>query len=218
MRNTDIGILMALLVALSTGLAEARVAGESHPSQSSLCSRATTSQSWGTKPPEQAWSSLPSAAKAVVQEANCPSVDVVALTGDALIDHLRTTSTECYNHFRFLYLFKGDYGYDLSTIFNDQNMQSAFKTIERLAPAYDGTNNTGMLQLWTFVRDGYFLHKVNPDRIGGPLNAATHRAHLAASEAFAASDHFFGLNDFDAAETLNSYFLAADREGHASTT
>ena len=213
MRNTDIGILMALLVALSTGLAEARVAGESHPPQSSLCSRATTPQAWGTEPPEQEWSSLPPAAKVAVQEANCPSVDVVALTGEALIDHLRMTSTECYNHFRFLYLFKGDYGYDLSTIFNDQNMQSAFKTIERLAPAYDGTNSTGMLQLWTFVRDGYFLHKVNPDRIGGPLNAATHRAHIAASEAFAANDHFFDLNDFDAVETLDSYFLAADREG-----
>ena len=211
MRNTDIGILMALLVALSTGLAEARVAGESHPSQSSLCSRATTSQSWGTKPPEQAWSSLPSAAKAMVQEANCPSVDVVALTGDALIDHLRTTSTECYNHFRLLYLFEG--AYDLSIIFTDQNMQSAFKAIERLAPAYDGTNSTGMLQLWTFVRDGYWLHKGNPDRIGGPLNRVTHRAHIAALETFAASDHFLDLNDFDAAETLDFYFQVADREG-----
>ena len=213
MRNTKVGILTALLVTLSTGLAEARVAGENHPSQSSLCSRVPTSQSWGTEPPEQEWSSLSPAAKVAVQEANCPSVDVVALTGDALIDHLRTTSTECYKHFRFLYKFTGDYGYDLSTIFNDQNMQSAFKTIERLAPAYDGTNSTGMLQLWTFVRDGYFLHAANPDRIGGPLNEATHRAHLAASEAFAASDHFLSLNDFDAVETLDSYFLAADREG-----
>ena len=213
MDNTNVGILTTLLVALSTFLTAAKVAGESHPPQSSLCSRAITPQSWGTEPLEQEWPAPLPAAKATVQTADCPSVDVIALTGDALIDYLRTTSTECYKHFRFLYLFKGDYGYDLSTIFNDQNMQSAFKTIERLAPAYDGTNSTGMLQLWTFVQDGYFLHKVNPDRIGGPLNEATHRAHIAASEAFAASDHFFGLNDFDAVETLDSYFLAADREG-----
>ena len=86
MRNANVIILMALLVAWSTGLAEASVAafaGESHPPQPSFCSRATAL-------PEQEWSSLRSAAKVAVQEANCPSVDVVALTGDALIDSLRS--------------------------------------------------------------------------------------------------------------------------------
>ena len=49
MRNTNIVILMALLMALSTGLAEATVAGESLPI--SLGSRDTT-------PLDQEWSSL----------------------------------------------------------------------------------------------------------------------------------------------------------------
>ncbi|MDE2737820.1 MAG: collagenase [Gemmatimonadota bacterium] len=201
MRNTNIGILMALLVSLSTGLAEATVAGESLPI--SLSSRDTT-------PLDQAWSSLRPAPKTVAQADDCPSVDVAALNGDALLNYLRTTSTECYEDFRHLYIFEGLY--DLSIIFTDQNMQSVFKAIERLAPSYDGTNSTGMLQLWTFVRDGYWYHEVNPDRIGGPLNEATHRAHMAASKAFAASDHFFGFND-EAAETLINYFQTADRIG-----
>ena len=54
MRNANIGVLMALLVALSTGLAEARVADESHPPQLLPCSRAIAS-------PDQAWSPPPAA-------------------------------------------------------------------------------------------------------------------------------------------------------------
>ena len=201
MRNTNVGILLPLLVALSTGLAEATVANESLPAP--LYSRDTSS-------PQQEWPVPRPAAKATVQEGTCPSPDVAALAGDALINYLQTTSTECYEHFRNLYIFEG--AYDLSIIFTDQNMQSVFKAIERLAPSYDGTNSTGMLQLWTFVRDGYWYNEVNPDRIGGPLNEATHRAYMAASKAFAASDHFFGFND-EAAEILIKYFQTADRIG-----
>ena len=207
MTNTSACILLAPFMALSICLAEARVAprmGESQLPHPPFCSRDTTS-------PEQRWSSPHPAGKAAVQGEACSSIDVVTLSGDGLIDYLRTISTECYEHFRSLYLFQN--AYDRSIIFTDQNMQSAFKAIERLAPEYDGTNSTGMLQLWTFVRDGYWLHEVNPDQIGGPLNATTHRAHIAASEAFAASNHFLGLSDFEAAETLVFYFQAANREG-----
>ena len=56
MRNTNVSILTALLVALSTGLAKASVADESHPPQLLPCSRALAS-------PDQAWSSPPPAAK-----------------------------------------------------------------------------------------------------------------------------------------------------------
>ena len=63
MTNKHIGILMALLVALSTGLADAREADESQPPQPWLCSRATISQSWAIESPDQAWSSPTPAAK-----------------------------------------------------------------------------------------------------------------------------------------------------------
>ena len=86
MHNTNVGILLPLLVALSTGLAEATVANESLPAP--LYSRGTTS-------PEQEWPSLRPAAKAVAQASECLSVDVAALTGDALTNYLRTTSEGC---------------------------------------------------------------------------------------------------------------------------
>ena len=72
MRNTNVGILLALLVALSAGLAEATVAGKNLPAP--LCSRDTT-------PLDQAWSSLRPAAKAVAQASECPSVDVAPSQG-----------------------------------------------------------------------------------------------------------------------------------------
>ena len=138
MTNKHVGILTALLVASSTCLAPARdaaFAGESQPVP--LWSRAVTS-------PEQEWPSLRPAAK--VQADACPSVDVAALTGDALIDYLRTTSEGCLR--RTLHISANpSIRADVPTIFSNQNMQSVFAKIEELTAAYDGTNSTGMLHL-----------------------------------------------------------------------
>ena len=63
MHNTNVSPLIALVVALSTGLAKASVADESQPPQLLPCSRAAVSQAWDLESPEQAWSSPPPAAK-----------------------------------------------------------------------------------------------------------------------------------------------------------
>ena len=92
-------------------------------------------------------------------------------------------------------------------------MQSVFAKIEELAAGYDGTNSTGMLQLWFFVQVGYSYHRFFPDETGvGAFDAATDRAFLAASDAFAASDHFHAPNDEDA-QILYYYFEAAFATG-----
>ncbi len=207
MTNKYVGILTVILMVLSIDSATV-FAGQSYSSLAPLCSKATSFQSWGTELLYQERIAPLPASKTLAQE-DCPAIDTAVLTGDRLIDHIQKTSTECYEHFRSLY----QEAYDLSTIFTDRNMQSAFKAIERLAPSYDGTNSTGMLQLWTFARDGYWYHEQNSTRLGSPFNEATHRAHIAASAAFAASDHFFSLNDSEAAETLAFYLQVADREG-----
>ena len=205
MTKTNVGILTALLVALSTGLADARVASESQPSPTPLCSRDISS-------PEQEWSSLRPAAKAVAQASECPSVDVAALTGDALIDYLRTTSEGCLG--RTLRISDNpSIRADVPTIFSNRNMQSVFAEIEKLVAGYDGTNRTGILQLWFFVETGYVYHRFSPEETGvGPFDAATDRAYLAASDAFAASDHFYAPND-EAAQILYYYFEAAFAAG-----
>ena len=204
MTNRHVGILMALLVASSTCLAAARDAALAGASQLvPLYTRAATSPSWSTLRP---------AAKAAVQGGTCPSVDVAALAGDALIDYLRTTSEGCLQ--RTLYIswnpFIKD---DVPTIFSNQNMQSVFAEIEELAATYDGTNSSGMLQLWFFVQVGYTYHRFFPGVTGvGPFNEATDRAYLAASDAFAASDHFYAPND-EAAQILYYYFETAFAAG-----
>ena len=203
MHNTNIGILTALFIALSTGLAEARVAGVSQPV--SLWSGDTT-------PPQQEWSSLRPAAKAVAQASNCSSVDVAALTGDALTNYLRTTSKGCLE--RTLRIASNpSIRADLPTIFSNRNMQSVFAEIEELAVGYDGTNRSGMLQLWVFAQVGYDYHRFFPGESGvRPFDAATDHAYLTASDAFAASDHFYAPND-EAAQILYYYFETAFAAG-----
>ena len=188
MYNTNVGILLALFIALSTGLAEARVAGVSQPV------------------------SLRPAAKATAQASNCPSVDVAAFTGDALLNYLRTTSKGCLA--RTLHISDNPaIKADVPTIFSNRNMQSVFAEIEKLAATYNGTNSTGMLQLWFFVQVGYSYHRFFPGETGvGPFDATTDRAYLAASDAFAASDHFYAPND-EAAQILYYYFEVAFTAG-----
>ena len=203
MRNTNIGILLTLLVALSAGLAEATVAGASLSPP--LCSRSTT-------PTEQEWSSLRPAAKAVAQASECLSVDVAALTGDALTNYLQTTSKGCLAH--TLHISSNpSIRADVPTIFSSRNMQSVLAKIEALAVGYDGTNSTGMLQLWFFVQTGYSYQRWFSSETGvGSFDAATDRAYLAASDAFAASDHFYAPND-EAAQILYYYFEVAFTAG-----
>ena len=203
MRNTNVGILMALLVALSAGLVEATVAGESLPI--SLGSRDTT-------PLDQEWPSLRPAAKAVAQVSDCPSVDVAALTGDALTNYLRATSEGCLAH--TLHISSNpSIRADVPAIFSNRNIQSVLAKIEELAVGYDGTNSTGMLQLWFFVQTGYSYHRWFSSESGvGSFDAATDRAYLAASDAFASSDHFYASND-EAAQILYYYFEAAFAAG-----
>ncbi len=205
MHNTNVGILLTLLVALSTGLAEANVADESQSSIAPLCSRDTSS-------PEQEWPLLRPAAKAVAQASDCSSVDVTALTGNALIDYIRTTSEGCLAH--TLHISSNpSIRADVPTIFSNRNMQLVFAEIEELAVGYDGTNSTSMLQLWFFVQVGYDYHRFFSGETGvGPFNSTTDRAFLTASDAFAASDHFYAPND-EAAQILYYYFETAFAAG-----
>ncbi len=92
-------------------------------------------------------------------------------------------------------------------------MQSVLAGIEESAAAYDGTNGTGMLQLWRFVQIGYNYHRYFPEESGvGRFDAATDRAYLAASDAFAGADQFNGPND-EAAQILYYYFEVAFAAG-----
>ena len=188
MYNTNVGILLVLLIALGTGLAEARVAGVSQPV------------------------SLRPAAKATAQASNCPSVDVAAFTGNALLNYLRTTSKGCLE--RTLHISNNPaIKAAVPTIFSNRNMQSVFAEIGTLAATYNGTNSTGMLQLWFFVQVGYSYHRFFPGETGvGPFNSTTDRAYLAASDAFADSDHFYAPND-EAAQILYYYFETAFTAG-----
>ncbi len=201
-----------LLMAMTISMAATGVAvftGPIPPAPDPFCSMAGSSPPWNIESPEPEWpTSRPAAKVADV----CESIDVASLEGEALIDYLRTTSESCLRST----LHPSDnpsIRAHLPTIYSDRNMQSVFAEIEELAATYDGTNNTGMLQLWSFVQRGFGHNRFFPGETGvGPFNAATDRAYLAASNAFAASDHFYAPND-EAAGVLYSYFESAFAAG-----
>ena len=208
-----LGPLAAILVAtstLSTIATAAALDGETHPLAAPLCSRdASLSPPSISLPEGEGSSPLPSAK---VAEEACASVDVVALTGEDLISYLRSTSEDCLK--RTLQTSRNpSIRGDLPAIFSAANMQSVFAQIEESSAAYDGTNSTGMRQLWFFVRLGYSYHRFFQDKTGvGPFDEATYSAYLAASDAFAASDHFHASND-EAARVLYAYFEIAYTAG-----
>ena len=153
----------------------------------------------------------PAAASKVLAE-DCPSVDVATLEGEDLTAYLRTISEPCFER-AFLISENPSLRDDAPTIFGDRNLQSVLSEIEELAVTYDGTNSAGMLHLWRFVQTAYDYHRFWQGITGvGPFDEETDRAYLAASDAFAASDHFYDPND-EAARILYYYFEAAYAAG-----
>ena len=202
MSNIYIGTLATILVASSTCMAAVRVAprtDESQPSHPPLCSRAAITPPWISQPLEQ--EKVRPAAKMYAD--HCSSADLVTLSGNDLINYLQTHSRDCLAD--VLWTFDDN----MPAIFTNQNMQAVLKAIETLVPTYDGTNATGLHQLWFFVRIGYY-HAFYEDEILS-FNKETIRAHVAASKAFAASDHFYDLND-EAARILDDWFTVADQD------
>ena len=202
MYNTIVIILMALLVALSTGLAAATIAPRTDESQTShppLCSRAAITSPRISQPLEQ--KTARSAAKMYAD--HCSSSDLATLGENELVNYLQTHSRNCLAD--VLWTFDDN----MPAIFTNQNMQAVLKAIEALVPTYDGTNATGLHQLWFFVRIGYY-HAFYEDEIPS-FNRETIRAHVSASKAFAASDHFYDLND-EAANILDDWFTVADQD------
>ncbi len=197
----------ALLIVVCLSVAATGVPAFTDPSPPEpdpFCSMTASSSPWNIEAAEPEWPPSRPAAK-VLAEA-CASVDVTSLEGEALIDYLRTTSEGCMKNNIVATYTDLSRRKDLPVIFSDRNMQSVFAEIEELSAAYDGSNSTGMAQLWSFVELGYSYYKYWPNESGvGPFDEATDRAYIAASNAFAASDHFLDHND-EATRILYSYF------------
>ena len=206
--RTIAGGLMAVSIPWTAKGAQA-VASPMPSSPDPCCSISPSLPQEESASPKPRWpSSLPAAKVADV----CESIDVASLEGESLIDYLRNTSGSCLN--RNLYA-RNDPALieELPSLFSDRNMQSVYAEIEELAPVYDGTNSNGMMHLWFFVQVGYNCDNYFRRETGvGPFDDATDRAYIAASDAFAASDHFFDHND-ESARILYYYFWVAYWEG-----
>ena len=211
MNKRGMGFLTVILMATSIVPASA-ISGTStgkiplYPAPGYSRDADAASSYWTTGRPELEDPRLPPAAKAVAEV--CSAVDVAALSGDGLIDYLRNTSEDCL-YSTLWPVYNPSIARDLVTIFSDANLQSVFAAIEQSAPPYDGTNSTGMLQLWLFVQIGKECQRDYSEETGvGPWDVTTDSAYLAASDAFAASDYFNASKE-EAARILIPYFEVA---------
>ena len=175
MRSLSIPLLIALLeVPLLPALSAAASGEQASPGHYSRIPPVHRA----IHPLDGPWPDRRSAAKSLEV---CPSMDIPSLQADALVDYLRSTSHHCVE--QSLLSRDPDYRRAWPVVFGDANMQSVFAEIERLAPSYDGTDDSGMLNLWFFVGSGYELYRWFPGTGVGPFNDATVQAFLDASDA-----------------------------------
>ena len=106
--------------------------------------------------------------------------------------------------------FLWDFDDDLAAAFTDENMQTLFSAIQMRTAGYDGTNDSRLHQLWFFARVAYF-HEFFETAVD-EFDDQTQSAHIAASNAFAASARIYDFND-EAALILAEWFAAADQDG-----
>ncbi|MDE0421307.1 MAG: collagenase [Gammaproteobacteria bacterium] len=117
-------------------------------------------------------------------EEECDDDAFATKTGDALVEHIRTTPFRCINR-----LFST--AASRFAAFGKQNMIDVAEAATPLAVAYDGTNTSNMQELFLFLRAGFYVEFYEGDELDwsepddditaavtGVLDAFTDNAHF----------------------------------------
>ncbi|WNI28394.1 M9 family metallopeptidase [Streptomyces sp. ITFR-6] len=126
--------------------------------------------------------------------AACSVADFTSRTGSALVQQIKSSTTDCVNT---LFNVKGNDGY---LAFREAQMVSVADAMRDGSAAYPGDSSTGMPQLVLFLRAGYYVQYYDPDTVGSygaPLRAAIQGA----LDGFFASAHAGDVTDANG-ETL----------------
>ncbi|WP_406456447.1 collagenase [Streptomyces sp. NBC_00876] len=145
-----------------------------------------------------------SAAKAagIAPAAACSVADFTSRTGSALVQQIKSSTTDCVNT---LFGVKGNDGY---LAFREAQMVSVADALRDGSAAYPGDSSTGMPQLVLFLRAGYYVQYYDPTTVGDygdPLRTAIQGG----LDAFFASAHAFDVTDANG-ETLAEAVILID--------
>ncbi|MEU9093982.1 M9 family metallopeptidase [Streptomyces sp. NPDC048428] len=137
-----------------------------------------------------------SAAKAagLAQAAACSVADFTSRTGSALVQQIKSSTTDCVNT---LFGVKGNDGY---LAFREAQMVAVADALRGGSAAYPGDSSTGMPQLVLFLRAGYYVQYYDPGTVGG-YGAPLRTAIQGGLDAFFASAHSRDVTDANG-ETL----------------
>ncbi|MFJ4900703.1 M9 family metallopeptidase [Streptomyces sp. NPDC088727] len=126
--------------------------------------------------------------------AACSVADFTSRTGSALVQQIKSSTTDCVNT---LFNVKGNDGY---LAFREAQMVSVADAMRDGSAAYPGDSSTGMPQLVLFLRAGYYVQYYDPDTVGS-YGAPLRTAIQGALDGFFASTHAGDVTDANG-ETL----------------
>lgn len=126
--------------------------------------------------------------------AACSVADFTSRTGSALVQQIKSSTTDCVNT---LFNVKGNDGY---LAFREAQMVSVADAMRDGSAAYPGDSSTGMPQLVLFLRAGYYVQYYDPDTVGS-YGAPLRTAIRGALDGFFASAHAGDVTDANG-ETL----------------
>ncbi|MFD7866379.1 M9 family metallopeptidase [Streptomyces sp. NPDC059783] len=144
------------------------------------------------------------AAKAagIAPAAACSVADFTSRTGSALVQQIRTSTTDCVNT---LFSVKGNDGY---LAFRESQMVAVADAMRAGSAAYPGDSSTGMPQLVLYLRAGYYVQYYDPGTVGD-YGTALRTAIQGALDAFFASSHSRDVTDANG-ETLSEAVVLID--------
>lgn len=163
--------------ALKRDYDDPRAAAPSHPAPSMRAKARSAAEAAGLAP-----------------AAACSVADFTSRTGSALVQQIKSSTTDCVNT---LFGVKGNDGY---LAFREAQMVSVANALRDGSAAYPGDSSTGMPQLVLFLRAGYYVQYYDPGTVGG-YGAPLRTAIQSGLDAFFASAHSRDVTDANG-ETL----------------
>ncbi|GAA0939317.1 collagenase [Kribbella koreensis] len=126
--------------------------------------------------------------------ATCNPADFTSRTGQALVNQIKASTTDCVNTLFNLT------GTDAYNAFREAQMVSVAYGLRDNGSGYPGNNSTGTAQLTLYLRAGYYVQWYNPSSVGtyGPTLRTAIQSGL---DSFFANTHAFEVSDANG-ETL----------------
>ncbi|MFF4096987.1 M9 family metallopeptidase [Streptomyces sp. NPDC001834] len=134
--------------------------------------------------------------------AECNVSDFTSRTGSALVEQVKSSTTDCVNT---LFRVKGNDGY---LAFREEQMVTIANALRDGSASYPGDSSTGMTQLVLYLRAGYYVQYYDPDTVGS-YGPQLRTAIQGALDAFFASSHAFDVTDANG-QTLSEAVILID--------